>query len=514
MQLRPYQAEADEKIDAGFKNFRRQLIVMPTASGKTIVAGAAARRYPRTLFIAHREELLYQAMTSLDEHAGLTCDLEKAEARAELGQNRLFDDEARVVVASIQTLDVRKERFAPDYFDLVIVDEAHHVAADSYLRTLRYFDGHAKVLGVTGTPDRADQKNLGMYFQNIAYEVGLVELIKQGYIAPLTIQTIPVKIDLSKVSIKNGEFDATESASAIEPYLDEIARIIAREAPKRRSIAFLPLVATSKRFVEACAKADLRALHVDGETKNRKDLIQEFKDGKYQILSNCAVATEGFDCPAIDCVIPLRPTKSRSLYAQICGRGFRIVENKTDCLLLDFIWLHEKHKLIRPAHLIATKLEYAEKMTKILEDGRRRGMDEVESAAKKALILERERKLAEEIAAQEGRKAKLMSALEYSVALKDIELGDPSAQVLMPWHAEAPTLKQLALIEKMGIDPAPVKSRGHATALIERLIVRSKNKLASPWQLRLLRRVKHPSPETLTRDEAKLYLDEKFKRHR
>lgn len=510
MQLRPYQSEADEKVAEGFKSFRRQLIAMPTASGKTVVAGAVARRHPRTLFIAHREELLYQAMESLELHAELSCDLEKAEARAQIGQSRLFDEEARVVVASIQTLDIRRERFKPNYFDLIIVDEAHHAIADSYLRTLRYFDGYAKVLGVTATPDRSDLRNLGAYFQNIAYEVGLVELIKQGWIAPLTIQTIPVKIDLSKVSVNNGDFDLNESASAIEPYLDEIARIVAREAPKRRSIAFLPLVATSKRFRDACLKAGLRAAHVDGESEDRKTIIADFKAGKYQILSNCAIATEGFDCPPIDCVIPLRPTKSRSLYAQICGRGFRITPGKADCLLLDFIWLHEKHKLIRPAHLIATKLEYAEKMTRMLEDGRRRGMNELESAATKALILERERKLAEEIAAQQGRKAKLMSALEYSVALKDIELGDPSAQILMPWHAEAPTQKQLALIEKMGIDPLPIKSRGHATALIERLIVRSKNKLASPWQLRLLRRVKHPEPETLTRDEAKEFLDRKF----
>ena len=174
--MRPYQQQAVEGVFAAWTEFDRVLGVAPTGSGKTVqFAHVAARRIRagRVLILVHREELLDQAHDKIARTVGLSADKEKADDYASLSSD--------IVVASVQTLSRRNRllRFPPNHFANVIIDEAHHVPAASYLGILQHFNG-AKVLGVTATPDRGDKKNLAAYFETVAFEITLTELIKAG----------------------------------------------------------------------------------------------------------------------------------------------------------------------------------------------------------------------------------------------------------------------------------------------------------------------------------------------
>jgi superfamily II DNA or RNA helicase len=184
--LRPYQCEAVEAAIRGFNEFRRQLIVCPTGSGKTLLFAKIAEHYQpgRSLVIAHREELLEQARDKILRATGIVGGIEAGERTASL--------DAPVVVASVQTLmrEPRRRRFAPDHFALIVVDEAHHALGESYQRVLGYFED-AWVLGVTATSDRGDKRLLSDFFENVAHETTLVDLIRDGYLCRVRVKTIP-----------------------------------------------------------------------------------------------------------------------------------------------------------------------------------------------------------------------------------------------------------------------------------------------------------------------------------
>jgi superfamily II DNA or RNA helicase len=215
MDLRPYQEDALAAIKAGFNppnNFRRQLAVMPTASGKTILfsklAEYVARRNQRTLILAHREELLEQAKEKLRACTGIEASIEAADRRASL--------EAPVVIASIQSM-TREERLArwPEtHFKLVVADEAHHAISPSWQKVLTHFGAYT--LGVTATPDRGDKRLLADYFESIAYETTLIDLIKEGYLARIRVKTIPVRINMDGVKVVAGDYSADDIGAAIE----------------------------------------------------------------------------------------------------------------------------------------------------------------------------------------------------------------------------------------------------------------------------------------------------------
>ena len=219
MTLRPYQQEAHDAIlskwDAGTDKL---LLVLPTGTGKTIVFAAVTndrvRQGSRVLILAHRGELLDQAADKLQKSTGLGSAVEKAESSC-------FGSWFRVVVGSVQTLmrESRLKQFPADYFSTIIIDEAHHSVSDSYQKVLQHFP-KAKVLGVTATPDRGDMKDLGTYFEQIAYEYTLPKAIKEGYLSPIKALTIPLKIDISEVGVSAGDFKAGEIGSALDPYLE------------------------------------------------------------------------------------------------------------------------------------------------------------------------------------------------------------------------------------------------------------------------------------------------------
>ncbi len=286
MELRPYQESARTAIEAEWEQGRRKtLLVLPTGTGKTVVFSMVAKdvvdKGGRVLILAHRGELLQQAADKLRAVTGLGCSVEKAEQTC-------MGEWFRVVVGSVQTLmrEKRLSRFPRDYFDAIIVDEAHHALSTSYLAVLDHFN-QADVLGVTATPDRADRKNLGEYFDSTAYEYTLPRAIKDGFLCPIKAQTIPLKIDITQVGMSSGDFALNGLGTALDPYLDQIAdEMVAAGCKERRTVVFLPLVATSKKFCQILNAKGLRAVEVNGESADRAEMLAAFDAGEYDVLCN------------------------------------------------------------------------------------------------------------------------------------------------------------------------------------------------------------------------------------
>jgi superfamily II DNA or RNA helicase len=361
-QLRPYQAEAKQAIlSAWDEGYRKTLLVLPTGCGKTVVFSSVTENQVnkghRVLIMAHRGELLDQAADKLKEASGLDSVLEKAGASC-------LDSSFPVTVGSVQSLaqEKRLARFPNDYFQDIIVDEAHHCLSDSYKRVLNHFPA-ANILGVTATPDRGDMKNLGEFFDYKAYEYSMTDAIREGYLCPIKAQMIPVELDIADVGISSGDFSAGEIGQALEPYLQQIAFEMANYCNGRKTVVFLPLIATSQQFCAMLNDVGLRTAEVNGNSDDRSEVLADFEAGKYDVLCNSMLLTEGWDCPSVDCIVIIRPTKIRSLYQQMVGRGMRLAPGKDHLLLLDFLWMTARHDLCRPSALISKN----EKIANIIE---------------------------------------------------------------------------------------------------------------------------------------------------
>lgn len=484
MELRPYQQEAKESVFQEWEKVDRTLLVLPTGCGKTIVFAKVTedcvRQGKRVLILAHRGELLEQASDKIAKATGLRCAVEKAEETC-------LGSWFRITVGSVQSMQREKRlaQFPEDYFGAIIIDEAHHCISDGYQKVLKHFSD-AKVLGVTATPDRGDMRNLGQYFESLAYEYTLPKAIKEGYLSPIKALTIPLKLDLSAVSIQSGDFKAGDVATALDPYLHQIADEMGKYCRDRKTVVFLPLVKTSQKFRDILLEKGFRAAEVNGESKDRAEVLEAFDRGDYNVLCNSMLLTEGWDCPSVDCIVVLRPTKVRSLYSQMVGRGTRLNLGKDHLLLLDFLWHTERHELCHPANLICDNEEVARKMTENLEDtgGCPVDIEEAEKAAAEDVVAQREEALAKQLAAMKQRKKKLVDPLQFEMS---IQAEDLSGYVpAFGWEMSPATDKQKAALEKLGIMPDEIDNAGKATKLLERLDKRRQEGLTTPKQIRFL----------------------------
>lgn len=485
-QLRPYQAEArDAILSAWDEGYRKTLLVLPTGCGKTVVFASVTenqvRKGHRVLIMAHRGELLTQAADKLKTVSGLDSVLEKAESSS-LGSF------IPVTVGSVQSLaqEKRLARFPGDYFQDIIVDEAHHCLSDSYQRVLEHFS-NANILGVTATPDRGDMKNLGEYFDSKAYEYTMQEAIRQGYLSPVKAQLIPLELDINNVGISNGDYSAPEVGNALEPYLSQIVQEMKKYCQGRKTVVFLPLIATSQKFCRMLNEVGLRAAEVNGNSDDRSQVLTDFETGKYDVLCNSMLLTEGWDCPAVDCIVILRPTKVRSLYQQMVGRGMRLSPGKENLLLLDFLWLTSRHDLCKPSALISKDAKIAQMIDSQMAKGAD-GIDliEAEEQAERDVLAEREETLAKQLAEMRGRKRKLVDPIQYalSIAAEDLVGYVPT----FAWEMAPASQKQLEFLERRGIFPDSIGNAGLASVLIDRLKRRQDEGLATPKQIRLLER--------------------------
>lgn len=508
MNLRPYQTEARRRIHAEWDaGHRRTLLVLPTGTGKTVVFAAVAedcvRAGQRVLVLAHRGELLDQAADKIHRSTGLRCALEQA-------RHSSLDSPLRITVGSVQTLGQEKRlaRFGHDWFGAIIIDEAHHAVTGGYRQVLDWFPD-ARVLGVTATPDRGDMQNLGKVFDSLAYEYRLQDAIAEGYLCPILAQTIPLQLDLTGVELSAGDFAAEGIDTALDPYLDQIAAQMETHCAGRRTVVFLPLIKTSQKFRDILQAHGFRAAEVNGQDYNHRDraaVLEDFAAGKYDVLCNSMLLTEGWDCPPVDCVVVLRPTKVRSLYSQMVGRGTRPFPGKKNLLLLDFLWMTDRHELCRPADLLCEDHQVAARMTETL--AQTDGPKDIGEAAREAaadIVAQREEALARQLALQRRKKARLVDPLQYEMSIRAEDL---SGYVpAFGWEAEAVTDKQAAALEKAGINPDGVDTAGKASKLLDHLFQRQREGLATPKQIRCLEKYGFVHVGTWTFEAARNMID-------
>ena len=339
IQLRPYQQEALDAINTfSDKGINRQLVVLPTGAGKTVIFS----HLPQTkndslpmLVLAHRAELLYQAKEKIGwSNPELDIQIEQADNVA---------GHCDVVVASVPTLgraeSERILKYPKDYFKSIVIDEAHHAAAPTYRRILDYFNP-SLLLGVTATPQRSDNTRLTDVFDEIVYYKTIQDLIEDGYLCSLVGYRIKTETDISGVATNEGDYVASQLEDAIDTP-ERNAHIVAAYhslVPESKAIVFCAGVKHANNLASSFSATQVSTEVILGDTsaQDREHILARFKSGETRVLVNVGVLTEGFDEPSIQSIILARPTRSTLLYTQIVGRGTRLYEGKPHCTILDF----------------------------------------------------------------------------------------------------------------------------------------------------------------------------------
>jgi superfamily II DNA or RNA helicase len=494
MELRPYQEEFLAAVDADFQQFNRLLGVGATGCGKTILAAEHIRRTSgRCLFLADAIELVRQNADKYFRHTGEVAGVEMADQQASPGD--------RVVIATTQSIVGRLNKYRPDHFSRLIVDEAHRNTLGAYAEKVLSYFSSAKVLGLTATPFRSDRKQLGSFYEKISIEVGLQRLISEGYLSPIVIKAVPLQVSLDKVRSVAGEYSANDLHGELVPHLLEAAKLIAGHAVHRKTVVFLPLIETSKAFVEACRSIGLRAVHVDGTDRTG---VEQFTAGRFDIIACSSLLTTGWDCPQVDCVFPLRPTKSLSLFQQMVGRGTRLSPGKENLLLLDPLFLTEDHSLVKSARLIAKTEAEAEDLQELLESGEEIDLFEAEEQA----VEKRASRLEAELKAKARKSSRTIDAMEFFLNMEEIALADYRPE--FRWESEPLTDKQKEILSKSGIALESIKGKGHASKLLDLIFRRRELKLASPKQVALLKKWGVEKPHQVSFAKAGAIIGEKI----
>jgi superfamily II DNA or RNA helicase len=439
--------------------------------------------------MAHREELITQARDKIRAVAGIAAGIEMAEQRA-----RASD---RIVIATVQTLS-RGRKIAGGPFRLVIIDEAHHSNANSYKRVIERLAAE-QLLGVTATGYRGDRQKLSDIFEDCVYSLNILDLISQGYLCNVRVRTLPVRVDISRVRVRKGDFSESDLGVALEPMLGEIADVIARDYPNRKLLTFCPLRDTSRLWTSMLTKRGLPAEHVDGDSADRRDILQRFATGETRFLSNCQLLTEGYDEPSIDTLLILRPTKSRGLFSQMVGRGTRLFEGKDHLLVLDPLFVSERHNILSVADLSAENEAQAKRVSRAM---RVYGMGLAEAMTADAE--ERRRQLAEALEQQSRRTPYEREIAQLALMLDCAELQD--WEPTFAWQRERPTEKQIAVLDSCGVERSVVTCRGIASEIIDGIVQRRVSGLATLKQVKLMRRMGHPDPEHATFAEAREWI--------
>jgi ATP-dependent helicase IRC3 len=361
MNLRPYQIESIQAIYAAYeRGLRRLLLVLPTGTGKTVTFAALIQSWQgRALVLAHRDRLIQQGF----EKIRTVLPLERL-GIVKADQNRHYAD---CVLASVQTLS-RAKRLAPlRNFKLLIIDEAHRSAAKSYRQIIDHVcEPDTLLLGVTATPDRSDGVGLETIYQDIVYEMKLLDAIDQGYLSDLRAIQIKIPCDFSALHTKTNQdgvndYKLDEVATLMDAsnWVENVTRGWRENAADRRTIAFVPRVKQAYALADYMKGLGISAAALDGSTDLgvQRAMVDSFERGRIQVLVNCDLFVEGADIPSINCVMMCRPTKSRTIYSQAIGRGTRLspATGKTDCLVLDMVGISNRLDLCTAATLIGAK---------------------------------------------------------------------------------------------------------------------------------------------------------------
>ena len=520
--LRPYQQEALDGIYNQLDEHSSSLLVMATGLGKTIVFSHAVRefmQFGRIMVLAHREELIGQAWRKLKAITGHEPDTEMAEYRA----NTYGAFLSKIIVGTIQTQVAgrsgkgRMTKFNPDEFSLLIIDEAHHSAAKSYRRVIDYYrqNSNLKVLGVTATPDRADERALGQIFESVAFEYDIIDGIADGWLVPISQQSVYVQgLDYSSIRTTAGDLNGADLARVLEfeEMLHGVAYPTLELTGDIKTLIFAASLAQAERLTEIINRhkpGSAKWVHGGTPKEERRALFPAYAAGEFQYLVNVGVTTEGFDEPGIEIVVMARPTKSRSLYAQMVGRGTRTLPGVIDYIespearkeaiaesgkpsleVIDFVGNAGRHRLITSADILGGRYDdeivvRAKRNAEKKSADKNLPVDVIDELKLAEWELEKEKR---ESAEAERRKHLKLRA-QYSTA----KINPFDVYGIEPWRERAwhkgrqPTEKQIAFLAKSGVDIAGL-SFTHAQQLIKRIIENREQGKCSYKQAKVLQR--------------------------
>lgn len=538
MKLRDYQVETKAAIHKEWESVCSTIAVLPTGGGKTVIFASIieSKQPKRAMVIAHREELIWQARDKITRVTGLECGIEMADLFV---NNSLFG-ETPVVISTVQTQNSnngdrkRMGRFDPKDFGLLILDECHHATADSYRNLINYYKQNnpdIKILGVTATPDRADEEALGQVFETVAIDIEILDLIHRGWLVPVEQQFVKIGgLDFSEMRTVAGDLNGADLAEVMEAEsnLQGVAASSVQIIGKRRAIVFTASVKQAETLSEIFNRHRPGAADwVCGMTpkERRREILTKFQEGNTQIVCNCGVLTEGFDDPGVEVIVMARPTKSRSLYAQMAGRSTRPLPGLVDgldtpearrgaiaasakpsCLIVDFVGNSGRHKLISCADILGGKVS-DEAVVRAIEVAKAKGeavrisevLDEEENRLREAM--EQRRKL------EEARRAKLVAKVQFSThQVNPFNVFQITPVKERGWdNNKQLSEKQKGVLLKMGVNPSSLPY-GQAKQLLNETFRRWDQKLCTLKQASLLKRYGY-EPANMKMEEASKLID-------
>lgn len=547
MNLRTYQALAIRKTFEAWEEHRAVLGVAATGMGKTVLFASILQHFPgRAMVIAHREELIFQAAHKIAEVTGLTPEIEMGEIR--VGHSALLPHAGHghgrpmPVISTVQTQAARggkrMRRFRPEQFDLLVIDEAHHAVAASYRQLIAHYrtNPNLKVLGVTATPNRADEAKLGRVFDTLAFEYDIRFGIHEGWLVPITQRIVDVQeLDFSHVRTTAGDFNQQDLARLMEEErpMQAVAAAAYEYSRGRSTLVFAVSVAHATKIAEILNRRSANCaavVHAKTDPDERREIFRRLNNRSLQFLTNVGVVTEGVDAPVVEVVVIGRPTKSTGLYMQMIGRGTRPLPGVVDCPALygtatgrraaiaasakpcvEIIDLHGncgRHKLISTVDILAGDVSQA-----VVERARARLLKTHSGDALEALQLseqelqaEREKRRQADAAAAERRKHLVARAKFASRVVNPFEVLD-----VVPWNerdfdrGRLPSEKMIAVLRKQDI-PTEGLTFTQVRQLVSEIIGRWDRNECSYRQARILR--ERGLPTNVTASEASKMIDE------
>lgn len=519
----------------------KTLTVMPTGTGKTVLFAFVAKHWidndlGRVLVMAHREELIFQARAKIEQVTGEVPDVEMADSRADMGG---YHAKSKVVITSVQTMcrESRHSRFDPSDFTLLIIDEAHHATAASYRKVIDHFsqNPNLKILGVTATPDRADEQALGQIFESVAFEYSIQDAIEDGWLVPIEQQFVMVEgLDLSGVRTTAGDLNEGDLTRIMETEenLHGIVDPTIQLAGDTPTLVFASSVDHADRMAEIFNRhrpESAVCLHGKTPREERRDKLRAFSRGEYQYLCNCGLFLEGFDETSIGVVAMARPTKSRALYAQAVGRGTRplpgIVDGledsearrlaighsrKPNVLVLDFVGNSGRHKLVSTADILGGN--YDDNVIELAGNLARKKSARGESSDMLGELKAAQEQI--EAEARRRRAAVVAKANFRAQSVNPFDVFDLTPKREPGWHkGRKPTDKQVATLQKFKVPQKDIDGLSFcgASQLLDTLIARMKNNQCTYKQAALLR--KHGYSTDVSMKEATGIIDALAKNH-
>lgn len=539
MKLRPYQSQAVHSTLEAFKDNQSALLVLATGLGKTLCFASIANTFlqsGRVMMIAHREELITQGQDKMQRVTGVEADIEMADQWA---MNAFI--KSKIIVSTVQSQNSgmdgqgRMRRFDPNEFSLLIVDEAHHAVAQSYRRVIQYYqqNPNLKVVGVTATPDRADEKALGQIFDTVPYEYDIRDGINDGWLCPIEQQMVEVKtLDFSQMRTTAGDLNGKDLAEQLEfeENLHGIASPTIELVGDRKALIFAASVAQAERLTEILNRHSPKSAEfVCGQTPReyRRKLLDDYADKRFQFLVNVGCMTEGFDDASIDVIVMARPTKSRCLYTQMAGRGTRPLDEIAHLLgdyddaadrkrliaesgkrkveIIDFVGNCGRHKLVTTADILGGK--YEDEVVELAKEMVQRSgkpEDMMTELQKAEAEIARRRRMRDEA----ERRQHIRGYAEYTTAkVNPFDLFDIVPHREPGWHkGRMATEKQLDVLERNGV-PTKGLTFTHASQVIDTMIKRRQANLCTFKQAKLLRR-NGIDPSNISFQEASVLIDQ------